>query len=94
MSNLQVLEGTWEELKLNEKELSGRRFRLIPLPMERKKTPPQAESLQIPPSHEPEAKEMRPLTGMGKFAGLLPSSEEFMHQKQAEIELEDRKFHR
>jgi hypothetical protein len=29
---------------------------------------------------------------MGKFAGILPSSEEFIRQKQEEIELEERKF--
>jgi len=36
----------------------------------------------------------RKLTGMGKFAGILPSSEEFIRQKQEEIELEERMFHR
>lgn len=34
MANPQVLEGTWEELKLHEKELSGKRFRLVPLASE------------------------------------------------------------
>jgi len=30
MARPQVLEGTWEELKLHDEELSGRRFRLVP----------------------------------------------------------------
>jgi len=80
MANPQVLEGTWEELKLHDKELSGKRFRLVPLTSE--------------PTQEPGTQGPRQLTGMGKFAGILPSSEEFMRQKQEEIELEERKFHK
>ncbi|HZO91110.1 MAG TPA: hypothetical protein VFB38_22480 [Chthonomonadaceae bacterium] len=40
------------------------------------------------------AQARRQLIGMGKFAGILPSSEEFMRRKQEEIELEERKFSR
>lgn len=39
MANTQVLEGMWEELKLHDKELSGKRFRLILLTSEPEKTP-------------------------------------------------------
>jgi len=77
-----VLEGTWEELKLHDRELSGKRFRLIAIPRE--------------PSSDKDAprrsgqKPRRQLTGMGKFAGIIPCTEEFMRQKQEEIEVEDR----
>lgn len=76
-----VLEGTWEELKLHDAELSGKRFRLVPLPSEPEKTAQEAE-VNVP----------RQLTGLGKFAGILPSSEVFMRQKQEELALEERKL--
>jgi hypothetical protein len=91
MARPQVLEGTWEELKLHEEELSGKRFRLIPLPPEVEPTPSKARKPRENKSqrHSPQAP--RRVTGMGKFAGIL-SSEEFLRQKQEDIELEERKF--
>ena len=94
MANPQVLEGTWEELKLHEKELSGKRFRLVPLASEAETTAFKASNSQMETVQVPDAKVPRQLTGMGKFAGIIPSSEEFMRRKQEEIELEERKFHR
>ena len=91
MANPQVLEGTWEELKLHEEELSGKRFRLVPLESKPDKTASKAGKSQRDMTQEPDARGPRQLTGMGKFAGILPSSEEFMRQKQEEIELEERR---
>lgn len=92
MAKAQVLEGTWEELKLHDKELSGKRIRLILLAPESESTASNESSAQKVAPQEPDAKRPRQLTGMGKFAGIIPSSEEFMRQKQEELELEERKF--
>ena len=89
----QVLEGTWEELKQHDQELAGKRIRLVPVPPE----PERAASNARKPGHSSSGEtpiEPRQLTGMGKFAGIIPCSEEFMRQKQEEIELEEKKFHR
>ena len=91
MAQPQVLEGTWEELKLHEEELTGKRFRLVPVPSELAKAASKAgKPGQIPPQKSQTTP--RQLTGMGKFAGIIPGSEEFLRQKQEEIELEERKF--
>ena len=93
MAQLQVLEGTWEEIKLHDQELLGKRFRLVPVPPvpveanQKCGTPEQAE-------HRDSRTEPRQLTGMGKFSGIIPSSEEFIRQKHEDMELEERKFRR
>ncbi len=92
MAKPPILEGIWEELKLHEEELSGKRFRLVPLPPIPEKTPSTEDRPKKKAAQEQSNKAPRQLTGMGKFAGILPSSEEFMRQKQEEIELEERKF--
>ena len=89
-----VLEGTWEELKSHDEELAGKRFRLILVLPEiddvaSKVSKSKRRAARKPGDHTP-----RQLTGMGKFAGIIPSSQEFMRQKQEEIELEERKFPR
>ena len=93
MAQPEVLEGTWEELKLHEPELIGRRFRLVPLP-----PPPDIEPTKAGESRQNASQQTfrtpRQLTGMGKFAGIIPSSEEFIRQKQEEIDLEERKLSR
>ena len=94
MAKPQVLEGTWEELKLHEEELSGKRFRLVPLSPEPDKAAAKGSKSKRNAAQEPNIKGPRQLTGMGKFAGIIPSSEEFIRQKQEEIELEERKFRR
>ena len=91
MAQPQVLEGTWEELKLHDQELAGKRFRLVPVPPETDQANHKVRKNKQGTSEERHTVP-RQLTGMGKFAGIIPSSEEFMHQKQEEIELEDRKF--
>lgn len=90
MANAQVLEGTWEELKLHDKELSGKRFRLILLASEPDKTASKASNAPQEASPAPTAQAPRQLTGMGKFAGIIPNSEEFTRQKQEAIDLESR----
>ena len=91
MAQPQVLEGTWEELKLHDQELTGNRFRLVPVPPEPTTAASQARKPRQIKAQKSHAAP-RELTGMGKFAGIIPSSEEFMRQKQEEIELEERKF--
>jgi len=93
MAQAQVLEGTWEELKLHDKELSGKRVRLILLASEPDMTASKVCNALQEASPAPVAQAPRQLTGMGKFAGIIPSTAEFMREKQEEIELEERKFH-
>ena len=92
MAKPPILEGTWEELKLHDAELSGKRYRLVPLPSETVKTTTRASKSKRSTAPKPGAQAPRQLTGMGKFAGIIPSSEEFIRQKQEEIKLEERKF--
>jgi hypothetical protein len=92
MAQPKVYEGTWEELKLLEHELAGKRFRLLPLPLEGEKTPSKSRKSRKNEVQPRGPQSPRKLTGMGKFAGILPSSEEFMRLKQEEIELEERKL--
>jgi len=93
MAQLQALEGTWEEIKLHDSELSGKRFRLVPILPEPAK-PIAAHRKGGQGSQRENRNSPRQLTGMGKFAGIIPSSEEFMRQKQEEIELEERNLTR
>lgn len=96
MTQSYVLEGTWEEIKLHDEELSGKRFRLVSLSSEPAKplsNSSNGNKTKSSTAQEANIQASRQLTGMGKFAGILPSSEEFMRQKQEEIELEERKFH-
>jgi hypothetical protein len=91
MSRTHILEGTWEELKLHEKELAGKRFRLVPVlpePARAASGAGRAKGGAVKSGSQP----LRHLSGMGKFAGLIPSSQEFIREKQEEIELEERKI--
>jgi hypothetical protein len=82
MAKPPVLEGTWEELNLHENELSGKRFRLVPLPPAPDKTTSKGSRPQRNAVQEQNNATPRKLTGMGTFAGIIPSSEEFMRQKR------------
>lgn len=92
MAQPHVLEGTWEEIKLHDEELAGKRFRLVPVASETAQTTSNGGKTKKQTAQEAKPKAPRQLSGMGKFAGILPSSEEFMRQKQEDIELEERKF--
>ena len=52
MAQSQVLEGTWEELKLHEQELAGKRFRLVPVPPEPVTAAPKACNSRQSTLHE------------------------------------------
>jgi hypothetical protein len=82
---LQVIEGTWEEIKSHERELVGHRFRLIPL-VEAVST-----ASQLPASIDSD-RLTRIKSISGKYAGVV-SSEEFMRRKQGETDREDRPHH-
>lgn len=92
MARQTILEGTWEELKLHEAELSGKRFRLVPLASEPTATTDRVTTSGPCAAHGAEGQAPRRLTGLGKFAGIIPSSEDFIREKQNEIELEEQKF--
>ena len=76
-----VLEGTWEEIKQHERELSGQNVRVI-------------VKSEAPASHTIRSNSLiqeapRRISAMGKYAGVL-SSEEFLLHKKEDIALEDR----
>ena len=75
-----VIEGTWEEIKSHEAELTGRRVRLVV----KSERPTSAMTARAGISAG-----SRRVSALGKYAGLL-SSAEFMRSKQEEIDLEDR----
>ncbi len=93
MTRLHVLEGTWEERKLHEKELAGTRFRPVPLLSERERPASIRSKSKKITDRDPGNKAIRQLTGMVKFACIIPRSEDFMRQKQEVIELDERIFH-
>lgn len=85
MTPLEVLEGTWEELKLRESEFEGRRFRLTPLvPLESIEENTQTEMKA--------AKSPKKLQGLGRFKGKLGGTAALLREKQAEKEREERRF--
>ena len=85
MAQRQVLEGTWEEIKSHEKELTGRFLRVIV----------EADDAQTSEDIEGETTPARrKLLGYGMFAHLPFSSEDFAREKQEELDREERKFSR
>ncbi len=83
---LEVIEGTWEEIERRKSELIGRQLRVTikpERPAVRKSGKPASSSTTA------QAKE---LSGFGAFKDALPSSEEYMREKRAEIEREERHF--
>ncbi|HZO89833.1 MAG TPA: hypothetical protein VFB38_16005 [Chthonomonadaceae bacterium] len=83
----QVFEGTWEEIKLHEQELIGKRLRVIVEPEERKM--PARKGTQAQGSERQPKNRERPSI-LGKYAFVPGGSEEFMREKQEEIAREDR----
>ncbi len=82
--SLHVIEGTWEEIKSHEAELIGRHLRVTITP-ER----PTARKPSAPPEATTQAKVLR---ARGAFKGMFGGTEAIIAEKQAEIELEERKF--
>jgi len=78
---LQVIEGTWEEIKLHEPELTGRRVRLTVKPEK-----PTATKPSVPADVAPKVKVLR---GYGMLAGLI-STEEYFREKREDTIREDR----
>ena len=81
-----VLEGTWEEIALYAEELKGQRVRLTIV------TDGDGDKSELD-ANAPQAQSKGQVrqSAMGKYAGVLPSSEEFMREKQEEIDREDRR---
>lgn len=84
----QMLEGTWEEIKQHEAELSGQRLRVYINPDLILPTLAEEKVQEEPKQGE----QPRKLKGYGMFAHVPGGSEEFALEKQKEIEREDRKF--
>jgi hypothetical protein len=79
--SIQVIEGTWEEVKRHEAELIGRQVRLIIKPYK-------------PTTHKPKAQktaqtEPKILRARGMLAGIL-STEEYFREKREDTAREDR----
>ncbi len=83
--SVQVIEGTWEEIKRRESELVGRYLRVTIRPENLTQRKPAKTNAK--PKIETQPKK---LVGFGAFADSLPSTEEYMREKQTEIELEER----
>jgi len=79
-----VIEGTWEEIERHKAEFVGYHLRVTVTRMRQtsQKTGKSAKQATV---NSPQPR----ISAMGKYAGIL-SSEDFMRQKQEEIELEDR----
>jgi hypothetical protein len=83
---LQVIEGTWEEIKRHEAEFIGRQLRVTIKPetsVVRKQSTPKKSTVAPKP---------KVLRGMGAFKGMTGGSEAFAEEKRGEIEREERHF--
>lgn len=84
---LQVIEGIWEEIKRHEAELINRQLRVTiiteePLGCEKAAT-----------ADEPSKNaQQTTLSEYGAFKDAVPLSEEYLREKRAEIEREERRF--
>jgi len=79
-----IIEGTWEEIERRKAELIGQRLRVMILPKMSTKPTAKTPSKKAPTTEVP-----RKLTAYGMLAGVL-SVDEFIRDKQEEIDLEDR----
>ncbi len=74
----QILEGTWEEVSQRSEELSGRRVRVTVL-----------DDVTMPSPNE--ARTEGKGRAFGKYAHVPGTSEDFVREKQEEIDREDRR---
>ena len=81
---LQVIEGTWEEIERHKAELVGRQLRVTIKPETSLAHRSAAPAKKPTTSAQPGS-----VSAMGKYSGIL-SSEDFLREKQEEIDLEDR----
>ena len=81
---LQVIEGTWEEIKRHEAELIGQYLRVM-IKAPKATTPKPSASAKAPTAADPKAKVLR---GRGMFAGRL-STEEYFRDKREDTIRED-----
>jgi hypothetical protein len=83
--SLRVIEGTWEEIERHKAELIGFHLRVTIRPERAVRSKPDAVVRAPEQGVLP-----KKLTGRGAFTDALPSTEEYMRQKRAEIEIEER----
>ena len=77
MSGHAIFEDTWEQVKLFDQSLAGRRVKI------------QVEALPSTPQKSVKSSE-RQLEGYGKFKGLIGGTQAFLSEKHREIELEEK----
>lgn len=82
MTQPQILEGTWDEIKQHDKELEGKIVRVFIVSTE--------ETMEERATSSQPAGAKRP-SALGKYAYVPGGSEAFAREKQQEIEREDRK---
>jgi len=81
-----ILEGTWEEIKLHEQELTGRYLRVIVGPeVESREAATEGAQTEIQGKNQP-----KKLRGYSMFAHVPGGSEAFEREKQKNIAREDR----
>ncbi len=84
---MHVIEGTWEEIEQHKTELAGRRLRVTIEPRAAASRKSQSQAKMPAP-----AECAKTLVGFGAFKDALPSSEQYMREKRADIEREERNF--
>jgi hypothetical protein len=77
-----VIEGTWEEIERHKAEFAGHMLRLTIKPQRATRLKPSASSAPTQP---------KKLVGYGAFKGMFGGAEAIIAEKQAQIELEERK---
>lgn len=84
----QILEGTWEEIKQHELELTGRWLRVII--SEEAEAASSASHLSTSENSQP-LQLSKPLTGRGMFKGKLGGTQALFEQKQEDKKREKRR---
>ena len=79
-----VLEGTWEEIKRHDLELAGMRLRVT---VQYGSLPPRKPARLTVKAGE---RREKVLLGHAAFRDDLPSTEDFLREKQRDIDAEDR----
>ena len=82
--SLDVIEGTWEEIKRHEEELIGHHLR-VTITRQRPTSRSRVTTATKKPADQP-----KKLVGYGAFKGMFGGTEAILAEKQAQIELEER----
>lgn len=83
-----VLEGQWEEIADHSERLAGRRVRLILLDEEAACSAVPA-AVNGPGGRGSDRGALRRVSIYGKYAGLIPSTDDYIQEKRRELARED-----